>query len=389
MPITVAICIGLSAAYAFLVNQAGTAFSEPFRGNIGLMVFGTLMLLSFTVFLQGLKLLLIYFASQQYNAKVASQELEKETCGSDITQYILGNWKDSAFREGEGSVVHNNRQKRRCFLWVVLAGSLIAALLISIRLNEFPVFLILGSLFLILFMYADCIPSNNEFYKKACSGFVNDIKDGEISNGRGCYYENEYDKTGGTFDLSCDYYLNDELNLYQLKNKLSSQGGQFRTSFAHETKQRIYSMAIDRERNFQLIMGIVLIVLNFLVLTLDLRLFFGLNTKYFMLPLSAYSFITYIVIVINLVANIMQIFLVSGQERRIAQLAFNSKFLEEKELEIRLGKDVLQGLVKKIDIVRGVYQYDAYYYSKPNRGALAYKDKLQLHYVDIANRGRL
>ena len=389
MPITVAVCIGLSAVYAFLVNQAGTAFSEPFRGNIGLMVFLVIMLLSFTVFLQGLKLLLVYFASQQFNAKVASQELQRETCGSDITQYILGNWKDSAFHEGEESIVHNSRQRRRRLLWVALAASLVAALLISVRLNKFPVFLILGSLFLILFMYADCIPSNNEFYKKACSGFANDIKGEEISDERACYYENEYDKTGGTFDLSCDYYLNDELNLYQLKNQLSSQGGQFRTSFEHETKQRIYGMAIDRERNFQLIMGIVLIVLNFLVLTMDLMLFFGLNTKYFMLPLSAYSFITYIVIAINLVANIVQVYLVADQESRIAQLAFNSKFLEEKELESRLGKDILHGLIKKIDIVRGVYQYDAYHYSKPNRGALAYKDKLQLHYVDIANRGRL
>ena len=389
LPITVAVCIGLSAVYAFLVNQAGTAFSEPFRGNIGLMVFLAIMLLSFTVFSQGLKILLIYFASQQYNAKVASEELEKETCGSDITQYFLGNWKDSAFREGEDSIIHNKRQRRRRLLWIVLGASLIIALAASIRLNEFPVFLILGSLFLIFFMYADCIPSNHEFYKKACSGFSNDIQDEKISDERACFFEYEYEETGGTFDLSSDYYLNDELNLYQLKNKLSSQGGMFKTSFGHETKQRIYSMAIDRERNFQLIMGIVLVVLNSLVLMLDLMLFFGLNTEYFMLPLSAYSFITYIAIVINLAANIVQVYLVSGQEHRIAQLAFNSKFLEEKELENRLGKDILRGLVKNIDVVRGVYQYDAYLYSKPERLSVSLKDKLQLHHVDIANRGRL
>ena len=125
------------------------------------------------------------------------------------------------------------------------------------------------------------------------------------------------------------------------------------------------------------------------MLLLDLMYFFDLNITYFMLPPEVYSIITYISIAFILAANIIQICLVGKQEGLIAQMAFNSRFLEKRELEKRFTKHVIDGVIKPIDIVRGVYQYDAYLYSKDTRESLAFKDKMQLHYVEIADKGRM
>ena len=238
-------------------------------------------------------------------------------------------------------------------------------------------------------MYADFAPSNNEFYKKACGEFENDVKEKQkINDARACFFEDEFDETQGTFDLEAEYYKEEELNLYVLKEELK-KNGKAKLQFSHDVKQRIYSMAIDRVKNFQLITGIVLILLNFMALLLDLMYFFDLNVAYFMLSPKVTSIITYITIAVTLIANIVQICLVGRQERIIAQMAFNSKFLEEKELEKRFTAHVIDGQIKTIDIVRGIYQYDAFLYSKEYRESLAYKDKLQLHHVEIADKGRL
>ena len=251
LPAAIVVCVALSVIYSFLVRNGRTSFAEPFHGNVSMMLFMFAVLLFFVLALEGLELLLVYFVSQQHNAKVAARELEHETCGSDITLFILGDIKHSRFREGEDSKLHHRRQRRRLVLWIALGILLVTALGVSIRCNQFPLFLIIGAIALILFMYADCVPSNNEFYTRACGEFDNDATGKQkVRDARACFFEQEYDETHGTFDLASDYYKEDEINLYALKDELKKTG-KAKRSFSHEVKQRIYSMAIDRVKNDQ------------------------------------------------------------------------------------------------------------------------------------------
>ena len=390
LPITFTLCIGLSFIYMFLADKTGTGFSRVLQEKIIFVVFSFAALLSLTLILQGLKLLLTYFAIQLNNAAIASRELQHGTCGSDISLFILGDRELSKFREGEDARIHHRRQKRRRILWIVLGVLLAGALGVSVHFNAFPLFLIVGSGVLILFMYADCIPSNNEFYRRACGKFDNTAKDTfTVRDARAGYFEDEYDMTDGTFDLNSEYYKKYGINLYTMKKDLADSGGIFKESFNYDAKRRIYSMAIDRERNVQVISGIAIVLLNFFVLLLDLMLFFDLNSEYFMISRKAYPAITFAAVIVNLAVNVIQIMLIKRQEAVIAQMAFNSKFLENRELEKRLGKDIINGLIKPIDIARGIYQHDAYCYSQKVRPSLKYKDKLHLHYVEIADRGRM
>lgn len=373
--------------------------------------------------------IMIYYFAQKYSHTLVSVNYydEKNSRGelvrnSDYNTFRLGTRRNKTTFEDKGKL-HKTQQKARHIWWIVLGiGICVGCVWISIVIKAFPIFLVIGLVLILVFMWADYLPACKRdfmayldfmrydcdesqqlksFYGKYCTHFDNSrFDDQEVL--KAIFYGDEYidslaDSNSGTpFNVHSRYYYNNKScrNMSRITEWIIMKGfseGDSKDSFlkylpikkyddrinyAKEKQIRtvdlfysnlhmkqIYKMTFDRLKNEQLISNLIILVLTILVV-----MFTGLHTfengiLYSRLPEKYYSTITLILLFVTTILNIYQSFNAKNYERIVSEMAYKSRFIKNDWNRFTLNelivRDIVTGYIKPIDIERGTTRYQA------------------------------
>lgn len=390
------IATGLFIAFlCFRTDKASFLLFEKYHLFLWKLI---LVMIGDVVVLNGLKILSMKLAQIIANSTISCHYYKTDIKNGNYNTFRLGKRKNTTFQDTHQSNV--NRQRLRHVLWPIVCIALLATLVLSMPLISFPVFISIGCLVVLVFMYVDCIPSISAFFRNYAK--IYGIPDLEGSDGRAAVYYEEYDETGKTFDLNQELYQKNRRNLFQIREAVceesfenaqyypagavnrirwyfdykyrSARVDHFKMKGAKERSlqfpaleiKHIYKMRFDRMRNLQLILSVVVALV-----TLS-AVFMGIG--YYSEPIREYFHISepyYLWVVLGLLfgatlVNCYQIAFSLRDELFIADMSYKSKYIidnPEQILNDLLIKDIAAGFIKPIDISRGIWQYSGYMFT--------------------------
>lgn len=405
------------------IRLVNLCFTDGIGYNYEWLIREVFAVLFFILILMGLKLLYWWLAERIANYYISSKSYQERTNTSEYYVFRRGFRVNTTFQDK--NECNQRRQRRRIVLWTILFVALVSSFVISIAINSFVIFLELGFLILIAFMYADFIPSRNEFYNL----YMKSNNEKRNINGKTLFYQDEYRRTDGTFDLTKEFYTKNNRNLFTLRKQILDVcfdvsaienlswcekakclfDYDYRVETMKKYKERnmdlgydslqiqhIYKMAFDRVRNRQLIVIISSTVIILAILGLDFAQYFESVNAYFAFPQELYLGITLGLNIFILIISIYQVLCILSEEMLVSALAYKSKYMLDENLIEQLVIDIAAGIIKKIDVARGTWQYDGYINTTPNfrmRRALrmyefSYNRPL-FHHTAITNSPRL
>lgn len=319
----------------------------------------------------------------------------------DFNTFRFGWRKSTTFQDQ--SEHNRKRQRRRRILWVVLFLAIVGGLILSIVCDEFPLFFAIGCISIIVFMYADNIPSAKEFFD-TCH-YPNLIKRYPSARLQQAYYfKNEYLRSQDNgrskpFDLNSEYYEKTCRNLLKIKQVVKERlatDSRFDLGFNPFQIRHIYKMAFDRLRNVQLVLNLSELVIMLTMVFIDYMGFTGNLEVFFRIPREEYIYVTLMMVALVTVVSIIQIFGSSKYERRVADVSYKSRFVNSNSLNELLVRDIAQGIVADIDIARGINQAEAAINTIKNRTIkkriqkeYKFVNRRMVHHEVLANRRRL
>lgn len=370
-----------------------------------------------TVILIIVKLLYWWLAERIANYYVSLKSYQERTNRYEYHIFRRGFRVNTTFQDDHES--NEKRQRRRLVLWFTLFVALVSSILISVIWRSFAVFLELGFISLLVFLYADFLPSQKEYYDLYLKSNGNPNWNAKV-----LFYQDEYNETG--FELEHEFYK--YRNLFELKrvilneyfdaSKLASINWHekmkclfdynYRYDMLKKQKVRqldlgygvlhmrhVYKMCFDRIRNRQLIVMISSVVLMLAILGLDFSQYIEGVKVYFGFEQEMYLGITLLLNLFFLVISIYQILCVLPEEMLVSSLAYKSRYMLDESLSEQIVIDIAAGIIKKKDLARGLWQCWGYINTTTNyriRRALAMEftyERPLLHHTVITNRSRL
>lgn len=393
---TLAIVLVLIGIFPYKIEGAARRFPGIYMASIGMFLCLLAVLIS---------LLKVYY-SYVIASKAARFESAKRYFDNRYNTQEHNNFLDKRTRKvltyKDDHKENLSRQYRRWVLWVILALALCFSMLLSVICRSFPVFLFLGFQEIIVFMYADYFPANKQYYEDY--GLVqNDINDRTPSarEGKALFYLEEYKETG--LDISNEKYRKLYRNLFTIKEDIASfvkdsKTGYPNLRFRPIEIRHIYKMCFDRIRNGQLVVNIVLTLVLILVIGLDFSSYYSPLAQYFMIPEMVRLLITIVSIIGVFVSSIVQILRLPMIEGIVAEISYKSRYVVDDRLNDLFVEDIIdpRGIIKPIDIVRGIYQTQGYVMTANEKGRvwgririLDWYDRPLFYHQEFSNRRRL
>lgn len=365
---------------------------------------GLLLIGGFSIFVSVLKLLIVQKSEWIERTKTSIAFYDKKYMdGTNVRNgnyntYKKGKRKNTTFIDDSD---HNKkRQHYRRVLWVILGVTIIGGLFISLLVKSLPVFVIIGCISLIAFMYSELLPSSRDFFKNCVE--VNESSNDYRMN-RACYFKDEYkyskeaneNKIKAPFDVDTNWYRKENRNLYKFRERIIHDNIK-NLKFTSLIIRNIYKQAFDRIRNRQLITHIS----SFVVLIIGIVMFYiGVSGYYEFYTRITPNYVTYggiLMTVISAVCSVYQMLVSDKEEKIIADISYKSRFIIDKALNDYLINDIIAKNVIEVDIVRGINNSEAILYTleKSNKkNELLQRNSIYnkrlLHHDLIANRRRL
>lgn len=414
-----------------------------FHVKTNILIF--VILIALVLLVTGLKILNSLLCEKIARIKISCHYYERMTSRGKV---LIRTGEFNTFRHGwrrystyqDNSKNNMRRQHLRRILWAALAIAVLYGFGLSIWLSAAPVFFAFGLSAILIFVYSDLFPSTRFFYHN-CQVIPEKMRKIIKNHGmeRAYYHKYEYLNTKDhPFDINHDYYIKNNRNLFEIKNNLCKEYytfnsetitpiERFRIAFnydhrhkfyqEHEIKVRmqdlkfeplhirhIYKQSFDRMRNQQVTVGLSLIIM--LAFSIFLSTMNGVPSvaKYFMISDRLYFPLMVSIMAAVFLISLFQILYAFERERRVSDVSYKSRYASDHALNELLIQDIVQGIVKPIDIVRGINQTEGYIYTYRNdtldRGAYnrivrtmrsRQKDynRRMLHHDIFANRVRL
>ena len=368
-----AIVLGIYSAMGFILSylcinaDVVRKFIEE-RGISEILI--AVVLSAGTFFIFGLRLLIDWMSERIARLHTSVEYFNKkdsfgnEIRNGDFNSFRYGWRRKTTFQDKSR---HNKkRQHQRWFLWSCLLLVIILGLVLSIVLTAFPLFLAVGCITIIAFMYVEYLPSAKDFFYSCC--YPNTKKKYPTTRLQEAYYfKNEYKESQVNgkyrpFDLNSDYYENNCRNLLKIRQAVKERfdaDPRFDLGFNHFQMRHIYKMTFDRLRNVQLIVNLSVLVVMLTTVFIDFMGFTGKLEAYFRIPHEAYIYVTLVLITIVTLVSIFQIVISRRYEKVVADVSYKSRYVISDSLNELLVEDVVNGIVKNIDIVRGINQAEA------------------------------
>lgn len=361
----------------------------------------------FILFTVGIKILNSLLCERIARIKISCYYFDRETSRGNV---VIRTGEFNTFRQGgrrystyqDESKNNMRRQHLRRVLWILFAVAIIFGLVLSIELTAAPIFFAFGLSSAIIFLYSDLIPSTR-FYYHSCQIIPDEMKRKVTNYGmeRACYHRYEYLNTKeNPFDLDQIYYIVNNRNLFKIRNNLLNNYYVFREeTFSIVNRIRlfldydyrndyyrkceadvklkslkfeplhirhIYKQSFDRMRNQQLTVGISLVILLAFCVFLNTMRGFESVVRYFMIPKNVYYPLTITFMFVVFCISLCQIIYSSERERRIADVSYKSRYASDQSLNELLIQDIVQGIVKPVDLIRGINQTEGYIYTYRN-----------------------
>ena len=295
---------------------------------------------------------------------------------------------------------HNQkRQRYRRILFAILFIAIISCLALSVKLNAFPVFLALGCLSVIVFMYAELFPSTNDFFESCRFGCPNGREKNLKPNMRRAdYFLPEYERTNA-FDLNSPYYKENFRNLLTIKEDINTalkSNENFNIGFLPFQMRHIYRQSFDRLRNVQIITNISTYIIMLTTVFVDYMAFMGKISSYFMIPSELLKYITPALTIAIMFVSLYNILHSLSHEITVAEMAYKSRYINDKSLNKLIVEDIAKGTVESVDIVRGLNEAEAEVNTCINptrrkrlRDHYNFLNRRMVHHDVIANQRRL
>lgn len=394
---SLSIMLVLIGLFPYKVEGAARRFPGIYMAAIGLFLSLLAILIS---------LLKVYY-SYVIASKAARSESAKRYFDNRYNTQEHNNFLDKRTRKDltykDDHIENLSRQYRRWVLWIILALALCLSLLLSVVCRSFPVFLFLGFLEIIVFMYADYFPANKQYYKDFYL-VLKSNNEGTTSyrEGKAAFYLEEYKNT--ELDINDEKYRKLFRNLFTIKKDMASFVNENKTdypklNFRPLEIRHIYKMCFDRIRNGQLVVNIVLTLVLILVIGLDFSSCSPFLTQYFMIPETGRLFITIASIIGVFLASIVQILRIPVIEGIVAEISYKSRYVVDERLNNLFAEDIVdpRGIIKPIDIARGIYQTQGYMMTADENGKVHGRDRILpkwydrplFHHQEFSNRRRL
>ena len=393
---TLSIMLVLIGIFPYKIEGAARRFPGIYMASIGIFLCLLAILIS---------LLKVYYSYIIASKAARSESAKRYYDNRDNTQEH-NNFLDKRTRKDltykDDHTENLSRQYRRWVLWVILALALCISLLLSVICRSFPVFLFLGFLEIIVFMYADYFPANKQYYMDF-DLVLNSNNEEKVSyrEAKAAFYLEEYEETG--LDINDKKYRELYRNLFTIKEDIASFVNENKTSypklnFRPDEIRHIYKMCFDRIRNGQLVVNIVLTLVLILVIGLDFSSYSPLLVQYFMIPEMARLIITIISIIGVFLASIGQILRMPTAESIVAEISYKSRYIVDDRLNNLFVEDIVdpRGIIKPIDMARGIYQAQGYMMTADENGRVSGRDRILdwydrplFHHQEFSNRRRL
>lgn len=358
-----------------------------------------IILLLDVLLLNGLKLLSMYLAQKIANTTISCKYYKSNIRNGRYNSFRLGKRKNTTFQDTHKSNAF--RQWLRRILWPVLAIALIAILGFSILYSRFSIFISVGCFAILVFMYVDYIPPTARFFRNYAK--LLNIPGIDSNDGRAAYYYEEAENTQDSFDLKHEYYTKNHRNLFTMRELVCNEFYEnaeyypkgfincIRWYFSHRYRyervdgftmkriedrqlgfpsleiRHIYKMRFDRMRNFQLVLDLVVAVGTVTALFLSVGYYSEVLKDYFYISEPYYFLITLGLLAMSTVINCYQIIVSLRDELFIADMSYKSKYVVDEPKEVLndlLVRDIAAGLMKPIDLVRGIWQYTGYMFTE-------------------------
>lgn len=396
--------MGLILSYLCINADTVRGFIKNY-GISEMLIAAVLVLGTFAIF--GLRLLIDWMSERIARLHTSVYYFDKK----DNSGNLIRNGEFNTFRFGwrksttfQDQSEHNRKiQSRRLVLWIVLFLAIVSGLILSVEFNAFPLFFAVGCTAIIIFMYVDYIPSEREFFN-SCH-YPNPRKQYPSAKLQQAYYfKREYlnsqnNGRSNPFDLNSDYYKKISRNLLKIrrvvKERLASDS-EFNLGYNPFQMRHIYKMTFDRLRNTQLILNLSVLVIMLTMVFIDYMGFTGKLEAFFRIPPQAYIYVTLIMVTLVTLVSIIQILISSRYEKLVADISYKSRYVNSNSLNELFVRDVAQGVVKGIDIARGVNQAEAAINTIKNKELKKtlqknYKfiNRRMVHHEVLANRRRL
>lgn len=400
--IMIYLCVNSDSAHKYIIEKR---ISVPLLAVILCLI--TFMLAAFKLLisfmshkLTNLEVSLKYYDWKQDNKLVRTAEYN--------TFKVGGGRKQTTYQDE--SLLNIRRQRLRLFLWITLFLCIFSGLIISVIKKACPLFFIIGFISIIIFMYADALPSTVDFFSSCLD--KTSMKFDSFKEKRAWYYSNEYyesidNKHQIPFDLNSSFYINNNRNLYKIRNtiirklydmpqeisivtKLVNLLSYKKRNEFYDTKRKtekydikftpliirnIYKMLFDRMKNKELIITLSVLVVTLFVIFLDFVFFTGTFKDYFMIPDKAYPFIVISLLLITTGVSIYQILYSYEEEMLIADASYKSRFVLNFALNDFVVEDIAKGFIQPVDIVRGINQAEANVFTLQNNNSKKKKRK--------------
>lgn len=340
-------------------------------------------------FLTLLKVLTAVLAAKVANSTVVCKYFHTDIRDGNYNTFKKGGRKYITLQDNSESNLE--RQRLRRVLWSLLGLAILMGFSLSVRMNAFPIFLAVGFLALIVFMYADLLPSHKWFFERYAKSFEEFRKIKKTArSGEALYYMNEYDESpDDPFNPCNEFYTTHNLNQKRIRDiifdkcltdsndkndvikKLKRKFHYLeKMELVHDIKweafdlefeplqiQHIYKMAFDRLANQKLILHLAVLVATLAAVYMNFMVYTGILQDYFMLP--EYIGLPAAISMMLIVAAIscFQVIYSGEEELLIAEMSYKSKYVISGALNNELIKDIGAGFILPLDIARGTYQY--------------------------------
>ena len=357
-----------------------------------------ILLCILTFALAALKLFVSLMSQKLTNLEVSLEYFDRKKDGKSIKTAEYNTFQKGGGRKQttyqDKSLLNIRRQRLRLFLWIVLFICIVSGLVISISVNACPLFFIIGFISIIIFMYADALPSTVDFFN-SCMGKTS-LKLDSLKEKRAWYFSDEYYESKDTehfdaFDVKSDFYVKNNRNIYMIRKQLIDEvydipremslktrmtnllSYKKRNDFYDSRKKDVdynlrftpliirntYKMLFDRMKNKYLIINFSVLVVTLFTIFLDFVFFTGAFKDYFMMPDIAYPFVIISLLVVTTGVSIWQILYSYEEEKLIADASYKSRFVLDFALNGFLVEDISKGYIQPVDIVRGINQAEA------------------------------
>lgn len=396
------------------INKGNVNFRILKRFKITTPHFVFLLLGITIVLLLLLKLAYMKVSSRIANSMVSCRYYQSDIRDGEYSAFYHGKRRKTLFQDTHKG--NAQRQRLRHVLWVLLPLGLIIGLKYSLMINSFPVFIVEGSIITVLFIYIDFFLSIKSFYDNY-RNTLNISADIELDS-KGAFYEQEYDKTDGTFNLEHNFYKKNRRNLFKIRKAVCStclkngelylEGEEKNLKFSPLEIKHIYKMCFDRIQNIQNILTFVVFILTIVAIAMGITYYMNFALDYFRIERKYYLIITFVFLITPTIMSCIQILYSLKNEMAMATASYKSRYVIENALNDELVKDIATNFIKPVDMARGIYQYTFYMLTRedekfaiwangrvqnqkgrPGVGRIPLKNKSLLHHTFITGQSRL